>query len=107
MLDFPFIVQNLRKIKDISVYCLCVVVYAQRVPRTGWVYRNVKNPESVSDHMYRMAMMALTITDPTVDRDRYRCYTHTFMVPQSSLTSHSPIHTHTFIHHVLNSLVWC
>lgn len=49
--------------------------YSQRVPRTGWVYRNVKNPESVSDHMYRMAMMSLIITDPTVDRDR--CCPHT------------------------------
>ncbi|XP_054474181.1 HD domain-containing protein 2 [Anoplopoma fimbria] len=42
----------------------------KRVPRTGWVYRNVKKPESVSDHMYRMAMMSLTITDPTVDKSR-------------------------------------
>ncbi|XP_029352035.1 5'-deoxynucleotidase HDDC2 [Echeneis naucrates] len=42
----------------------------KRVPRTGWVYNNVKKPESVSDHMYRMAMMSLTITDPTVDKDR-------------------------------------
>ncbi|XP_030576945.1 5'-deoxynucleotidase HDDC2 [Archocentrus centrarchus] len=42
----------------------------KRVPRTGWVYRSVKQPESVSDHMYRMAIMSLTITDPTVDRDR-------------------------------------
>ncbi|CAG5928171.1 unnamed protein product [Menidia menidia] len=42
----------------------------KRVPRTGWVYRKVKKPESVSDHMYRMAMMSLTITDPTVDKDR-------------------------------------
>nr|XP_057913074.1 HD domain-containing protein 2 [Doryrhamphus excisus] len=42
----------------------------KRVPRTGWVYRKVKDPESVSDHMYRMALMALTITDPTVDKDR-------------------------------------
>ncbi|XP_070705208.1 5'-deoxynucleotidase HDDC2 [Pempheris klunzingeri] len=42
----------------------------KRVRRTGWVYRNVKEPESVSDHMYRMAIMSLTITDPTVDRDR-------------------------------------
>ncbi|XP_061785085.1 5'-deoxynucleotidase HDDC2 isoform X2 [Nerophis lumbriciformis] len=41
-----------------------------RVPRTGWVYREVKEPESVSDHMYRMALMSLTITDPTVDKDR-------------------------------------
>ncbi|XP_054618416.1 HD domain-containing protein 2 [Dunckerocampus dactyliophorus] len=42
----------------------------KRVPRTGWVYNKVKDPESVSDHMYRMALMALTITDPTVDKDR-------------------------------------
>lgn len=42
----------------------------QRVPRTGWVYRNVKQPESVSDHMYRMAMMALTLQDPSVNRER-------------------------------------
>ncbi|XP_064196184.1 HD domain-containing protein 2 isoform X2 [Anguilla rostrata] len=42
----------------------------KRVPRTGWVYRNVKQPESVSDHMYRMSMMALTITDRNVNRDR-------------------------------------
>ncbi|KAK7906938.1 hypothetical protein WMY93_015550 [Mugilogobius chulae] len=42
----------------------------KRVPRTGWVYRKVKEPESVSDHMYRMAMMSLTVTDPTVDRER-------------------------------------
>uniref|UniRef100_A0A8C9G1I7 HD domain-containing protein n=1 Tax=Pavo cristatus TaxID=9049 RepID=A0A8C9G1I7_PAVCR len=33
------------------------------VPRTGWVYRNVAKPESVSDHMYRMAMMALVTED--------------------------------------------
>ncbi|KAI5090780.1 HD domain-containing protein 2 [Silurus meridionalis] len=42
----------------------------KRVPRTGWVYRNVKQPESVSDHMYRMAMMALTLQDPSVNRER-------------------------------------
>ncbi|KAM3860993.1 5'-deoxynucleotidase HDDC2 [Diretmus argenteus] len=42
----------------------------KRVPRTGWVYREVNQPESVSDHMYRMAVMSLTITDPTVDKGR-------------------------------------
>ncbi|CAG01786.1 unnamed protein product, partial [Tetraodon nigroviridis] len=47
----------------------------KRVPRTGWVYRNVKKPESVSDHMYRMAVMSLTITDPTVNKDRKQCDT--------------------------------
>ncbi|KAI2652181.1 5'-deoxynucleotidase HDDC2 [Labeo rohita] len=42
----------------------------KRVPRTGWVYRNIKQPESVSDHMYRMSMMALTIQDNTVNKER-------------------------------------
>ncbi|XP_063079167.1 HD domain-containing protein 2 [Engraulis encrasicolus] len=42
----------------------------KRVPRTGWVYRNVKQPESVSDHMYRMSMMALTIEDRSLNKDK-------------------------------------
>ncbi|XP_063246009.1 5'-deoxynucleotidase HDDC2 isoform X4 [Prinia subflava] len=42
----------------------------KRVPRTGWVYRNVANPESVSDHMYRMAMMALVTEDKSLNKDR-------------------------------------
>uniref|UniRef100_A0A3P9AH68 5'-deoxynucleotidase HDDC2 n=1 Tax=Esox lucius TaxID=8010 RepID=A0A3P9AH68_ESOLU len=42
----------------------------KRVPRTGWVYRNVKQPESVSDHMYRMSIMALTIPDNNVNKER-------------------------------------
>ncbi|XP_056620652.1 HD domain-containing protein 2 [Triplophysa dalaica] len=42
----------------------------KRIPRTGWVYRNVKQPESVSDHMYRMSMMALTIQDVSVNKER-------------------------------------
>ncbi|XP_036438015.1 HD domain-containing protein 2 [Colossoma macropomum] len=42
----------------------------KRVPRTGWVYRNVQCPESVSDHMYRMAVMALTVQDTSVNRER-------------------------------------
>ncbi|KAI1897476.1 hypothetical protein AGOR_G00083670 [Albula goreensis] len=42
----------------------------KRVPRTGWVYRKVKQPESVSDHMYRMSMMALTITDRNINKEK-------------------------------------
>ncbi|XP_048347347.1 5'-deoxynucleotidase HDDC2 isoform X1 [Sphaerodactylus townsendi] len=42
----------------------------QRVPRTGWVYRKIANPESVSDHMYRMAVMALVTEDKTLNKDR-------------------------------------
>ncbi|KAH9314643.1 hypothetical protein KI387_023270, partial [Taxus chinensis] len=40
--------------------------------RTGWIYLGVKDPESIADHMYRMATMALIAVDiPGVDRDRY------------------------------------
>lgn len=34
--------------------------------RTGWVYSDVHQPESVSDHMYRMALIAFSISpDPS------------------------------------------
>lgn len=63
----------------LTVYtlCMCEIFFLflkcplfQRVPRTGWVYRNIKQPESVSDHMYRMAMMALTLQDPSINREK-------------------------------------
>lgn len=39
--------------------------------RAGWVKRNVNNPESIADHMYRMGLMGLTMADiPGIDRDK-------------------------------------
>ncbi|XP_057966862.1 uncharacterized protein LOC131157036 [Malania oleifera] len=39
--------------------------------RAGWVKRNVENPESVADHMYRMGLMALIASDmPGIDRNK-------------------------------------
>ncbi|PON99281.1 Ribonuclease Y [Trema orientale] len=39
--------------------------------RAGWVRRDVKDPESIADHMYRMGLMALIASDiPGVDRDK-------------------------------------
>ncbi|KAK9741437.1 hypothetical protein RND81_03G105900 [Saponaria officinalis] len=35
----------------------------QTTKRAGWVKRNVDNPESISDHMYRMSLMALISSD--------------------------------------------
>ncbi|XP_037700031.1 5'-deoxynucleotidase HDDC2 [Choloepus didactylus] len=49
---------------------LRLVGHLKRVPRTGWVYRKVENPESVSDHMYRMAVMALVTRDDHLNKDR-------------------------------------
>jgi len=43
----------------------------KQVKRTGWVRRDVPSPESVADHMYRMAMMAFCIPhDSGLDRDK-------------------------------------
>ncbi|CAA2991795.1 Hypothetical predicted protein [Olea europaea subsp. europaea] len=39
--------------------------------REGWVRRQVENPESISDHMYRMGLMALISADiPEINRDK-------------------------------------
>ncbi|CAH1776081.1 unnamed protein product [Owenia fusiformis] len=45
----------------------------KRVKRTGWVLRRVQEPESVSDHMYRMAIMSMLLTPekyPNIDKER-------------------------------------
>ncbi|CDF77573.1 unnamed protein product [Chondrus crispus] len=41
------------------------------IKRTGWVKRGVHDPESVSDHMYRMALMAMAVGgNDSARRDR-------------------------------------
>ncbi|KAG7093458.1 hypothetical protein E1B28_007134 [Marasmius oreades] len=35
--------------------------------RTGWVRNNISNAESISDHMYRMSILALCASDPHLD----------------------------------------
>lgn len=43
----------------------------QTSKRTGWVRCNVKGPESIADHMYRMGMMSLIAGNAGVNMDRY------------------------------------
>ena len=50
---------------------LRLVGQLKRVPHTDWVYRNVQKPESISDHMYRMAIMALVTKDENLNKDRF------------------------------------
>jgi hypothetical protein len=38
--------------------------------RTGWIRKGVPNPESISDHMYRMAIMSLLVPDSAIDLNR-------------------------------------
>ncbi|KAF0716431.1 Aste57867_2855 [Aphanomyces stellatus] len=43
----------------------------KRLKRTGWVNHKVNQPESVADHMYRMAMCTMLLDgDSTLDRTR-------------------------------------
>jgi len=35
--------------------------------RTGWVDNKIPNPESISDHMYRMAVLAMCVSDQSLD----------------------------------------
>ena len=38
--------------------------------RTGWINHGVNLPESDADHMYRMAILAMLITDSRVNKDK-------------------------------------
>ncbi|RNC49789.1 hydrolase of HD superfamily [Trypanosoma cruzi] len=38
--------------------------------RTGWVEHGIPNPESVSDHMYRVAVMCMMCPDEKLDRNK-------------------------------------
>eukprot|EP01134_Creolimax_fragrantissima_P001385 CFRG1385T1 len=42
----------------------------KRTKRTGWVKKNVHLPESIADHMHRMAVMAVLCEDPSLDKTR-------------------------------------
>ena len=47
------------------------LVTKQTTKRTGWVNHGVKESESIADHMYRMAIMAMISGDlPGVNKDR-------------------------------------
>lgn len=38
--------------------------------RTGWLNHGIKQPESISDHMYRMSIIAMMIKDDTIDKNK-------------------------------------
>jgi hypothetical protein len=55
-------------------YLLCAG-RLKRTPRTGWVMREVDRPESVAEHQFRLALMAMSLADKfggagVIDRDR-------------------------------------
>ena len=53
-----------------AVVLLLLLFQTQK--RTGWIKRGVEAPESISDHMHRMSLLALAVpATPGIDRDRY------------------------------------
>lgn len=43
----------------------------QTTKRAGWLRKDIQEPESIADHMYRMGLMALIAPDfPGIDRDK-------------------------------------
>ncbi|RKP25495.1 HD domain-containing protein [Syncephalis pseudoplumigaleata] len=42
----------------------------KRTKRTGWVEHGIQQPESIADHMHRMALMAMLVDDPSINRER-------------------------------------
>lgn len=42
-------------------------------PRTGWLMKKVSNPESVSDHMHRVALLALILAPKQKNLDINKC----------------------------------
>ena len=42
----------------------------KHTPRTGWLYNDIPNPESISDHMYRMSMLAMIYCPDHLDKNR-------------------------------------
>lgn len=48
-----------------------IVGRLKHIKRTGWVNRNVQDPETISGHMYRMAVIAFLLDEEDkVNRDR-------------------------------------
>nr|CAG8563372.1 9976_t:CDS:2 [Entrophospora candida] len=59
-------VSSTFKILDFLHFC----EQLKRTKRTGWVDKGIKDPESISDHMHRMSILALLLDDPTLDRNK-------------------------------------
>lgn len=56
-----------------ALLALCEqIVVLKRLPRTGWLQRGIAAPESVADHSFGVALLALAVAEayPELDRGR-------------------------------------
>lgn len=57
-------------IKNFIKFCKTVGIL-KLIKRTGWIKNNIPNPESVAEHSYRLAMMAMILA-PKVGADQLK-----------------------------------
>ncbi|CCJ28258.1 unnamed protein product, partial [Pneumocystis jirovecii] len=48
---------------------LHIIENLKATPRTGWLNFNIENPESIASHMYRMSIISMLCTTPSINRD--------------------------------------
>lgn len=61
--------QGSKAVQDVIKF-LHTVGQLKNTPRQGWVDNAVFNPESVSDHMYRMSLMCMMCPDKSLNRNK-------------------------------------
>ncbi|RUS34079.1 HD domain-containing protein 2, partial [Jimgerdemannia flammicorona] len=49
---------------------LHIIENLKRTKRTGWVDNGIKGPESIADHMHRMAVMAMLFDNKSLDTSK-------------------------------------
>ncbi|CCJ30819.1 unnamed protein product [Pneumocystis jirovecii] len=49
---------------------LHIIENLKATPRTGWLNFNIENPESIASHMYRMSIISMLCTTPSINRDK-------------------------------------
>ncbi|KAH9849835.1 HD domain-containing protein [Lenzites betulinus] len=65
--EFPPLYQSSGNISSDRLAFFHILERLKTQKRTGWVNHNVPGPESISDHMYRMSVLAMCTSDPDLD----------------------------------------
>nr|XP_039264289.1 5'-deoxynucleotidase HDDC2-like [Styela clava] len=60
--------RNMNKYKDMMTF-YSLVGRLKKIKRSGWVRKGVEDPETISGHMYRMSIMAMTMCEPDLRKD--------------------------------------
>ncbi|KAJ3983879.1 HD domain-containing protein [Lentinula detonsa] len=85
--------------------------------RTGWVNNNISNPESISDHMYRMAILSMCTSDTKLDVAKCVMLSVVHDLAEAQVGDIAPSHgipkeeksrleseaIHTFVHEMLHN----